>query len=45
MTAGTRCARYLFVTRTYYYISNQRIGGIEILRGTGIGELFTKANA
>jgi hypothetical protein len=32
-TAGTRCARYLFV-----------IGGIGILR-TGIGELFTKVNA
>jgi hypothetical protein len=42
LTAGTRCARYLFVTRTYYY--DLRIGGIGILR-TGIGDLFTKVNA
>ncbi len=42
LTAGTRCARYLFVTRTYY--SDLRIGGTGILR-TGIGDLFTKVNA
>jgi len=42
LAAGTRCARYLFVTRTYYH--DLRIGGIGILR-TGIGEPFTKVNA
>ena len=42
MATGTRCARYLFVTRTYYH--DLRIGGIGILR-TGIGEPFTKVNA
>jgi hypothetical protein len=46
LTAGTRCARYLLVTRAYYNVgnSNQTIGGIGILR-TGIGELFIKVNA
>jgi hypothetical protein len=46
LTADTRCARYLLVTRAYYNVgnSNQTIGGIGILH-TGIGELFIKVNA
>jgi hypothetical protein len=46
LTAGTRCTRYLLVTRADYSVgtSNQTIGGIGILR-TGIGELFTKVTA
>jgi hypothetical protein len=41
LMAGTRCARYLLVTRSDY---NKTMGGIGILR-TGVGELFTKVTA
>jgi hypothetical protein len=46
LTAGTRCARYLLVTRAYRNVgnTNQTIGGIGVLH-TGIGELFVKITA